>query len=120
MVPVSLYDRVDVEIELGGRGVTCTVSGAERVAGGQRNLATRAAKAVLASSGLDARVAISLDKNIPVGAGLGGGSSDAAAVMRVLSRLLGDRVDAGRLHELAVGLGADVPFFLACRPAMAR
>jgi 4-diphosphocytidyl-2-C-methyl-D-erythritol kinase len=76
------------------------------------NLAARAAYALLAECGVDADVDIVIDKRIPPGAGLGGGSSNAAAVLRGLSALLALPVTDRRLAELALALGADVPFFL--------
>ena len=82
------------------------------------NLATQAATALAERLGLPAGVRITLDKRIPVAAGLGGGSADAAAVLRGLARLwrLGSR-HAGTLHETALGLGADVPVCLDSRAA---
>ena len=119
MVPVSLYDRVQLRVERGACSrVVCRVTGPERVAGGDANLAVRAARAVLEVAGVEASVHIGLYKRIPVGAGLGGGSSDAAAVLRFLPELLGVRVKPAALLEIATALGADVPFFLACRPAL--
>lgn len=121
MFPVSLFDELTMVVERARRtSVSCRVSGPERVAGGVSNLAARAARAVVSELGLQARVSISLRKEVPFGAGLGGGSSDAAAVLRVLPRMLGRRLPPSRAQALAVALGADVPFFLRCRPARAR
>jgi 4-diphosphocytidyl-2-C-methyl-D-erythritol kinase len=76
------------------------------------NLALRAAHALREAAGVDRGVRIRLDKRIPVAAGLGGGSSDAAAVLLALDRLWGLGWPVARLAEVAVGLGMDVPFFL--------
>lgn len=90
------------------------------VPAGAANLALRAARAFLAEAGQASGVALRLHKRIPAGAGLGGGSSDAGAVLRGLADLLPGAVAPGRLRELALGLGADVPFFLDPRPARVR
>jgi len=120
MVPVSLCDELEIRAVGAGRSkVTCQVSGPAKVPGGPRNLAARAARRVLAELGVSAQVSIRLRKRVPAGAGLGGGSSDAAAVLKVLPRLLGRRIRRERLREIAADLGADVPFFLDCRPAWA-
>src|SRR5690606_2689357 len=79
---------------------------------GPDNLAWRAADLVSKRRPLALRVHIVLDKRIPSGAGLGGGSSDAAAVLRALQRLLPEPLDPDELAEVALHLGSDVPFFL--------
>jgi 4-diphosphocytidyl-2-C-methyl-D-erythritol kinase len=76
------------------------------------NLALRAALALREAAGVDRGVRVGLDKRIPVAAGLGGGSADAAAVLLGLNRLWGLRWPRRKLEETAVGLGMDVPFFL--------
>jgi 4-diphosphocytidyl-2-C-methyl-D-erythritol kinase len=86
----------------------------------ERNLAWRAAAAFLREAGLAAGVSLTLTKRVPSPAGLGGGSSDAGAVLRGLAALLPGRLPTGRLAALALELGADVPFFLAPRPACVR
>lgn len=121
MFAVSLYDVLELRAAPSrSRSVACTVSGPEKVPGGQENLAARAAARVLERLGVDAKVSIRLRKTIPFGAGLGGGSSDAAAVIRVLPALMGRRLSTEDAHSIATSLGADVPFFLSCRPARAR
>ncbi|HUL93115.1 MAG TPA: 4-(cytidine 5'-diphospho)-2-C-methyl-D-erythritol kinase [Burkholderiales bacterium] len=81
------------------------------------NLALRAARLLQSEEGASAGVEIDLEKNIPIGGGLGGGSSDCATTLAVLNRLWGLDVPRERLAELALALGADVPFFLFGRNA---
>lgn len=122
MVLISLCDELRIEASTvrGPRSkVMCRVSGPAKVPGGTKNLAARAARKVIEELGVDARVTIRLHKRIPAGAGLGGGSSDAAAVLTKLPSLLGRRIPRRRLHAMAAELGADVPFFLDGRPAWA-
>jgi 4-diphosphocytidyl-2-C-methyl-D-erythritol kinase len=83
------------------------------------NLVMRAARLLQKVSGVEKGARIQLSKRIPVAAGLGGGSSDAAAALWGLSRLWGLRWAKGRLQELAVELGMDVPFFLGMGRAAA-
>lgn len=86
----------------------------------EANLAVRAARGFLAAAGLAASVDLVLEKWIPVGAGMGGGSSDAGAVLRTLAGCFPGALGPGRLLGLAASLGADVPFFLDPRPALVR
>jgi 4-diphosphocytidyl-2-C-methyl-D-erythritol kinase len=76
------------------------------------NLCVRAAKALRDHAGVKDGVRIGLVKRVPFGAGLGGGSSDAAVTLRVLNELWGAGVPSAELHRIAVKLGADVPYFL--------
>ena len=87
---------------------------------GPENLVWRAAERFGAATGREPRVHIHLQKNIPVAAGLGGGSSDAAGTLMALNELAGKPLALPALHELAAGLGADVPFFLQPGPAVGR
>jgi 4-diphosphocytidyl-2-C-methyl-D-erythritol kinase len=84
------------------------------------NLVMRAARLLQKAAGSETGARIRLQKRIPVAAGLGGGSSDAAATLWGLSRLWKLRWPAARLQELAVELGMDVPFFLGAGRAVAR
>jgi len=117
MQPVGPCD--ELHLELGGRGVRLECAGAQRPLD-EGNLAYRAAKLLLETTGMLHGVSILLEKRIPIGAGLGGGSSDAAGVLRGLNQMLGNPVSEQELSELAAGLGADVPFFLHRGPALAR
>lgn len=82
------------------------------------NLAHRAAATFAAACGREPAVAITLTKRIPAGAGLGGGSSDAAAVLRGLARMWGVPASDPRMADTAASLGADVPFFLGAPCAL--
>jgi len=121
MCPVDWYDHL--ELEPGGRGIRVVCSHPQ-VPGDRRNLVWKAAdifrRDLAARTGqkLDG-IAIRLEKNIPVGAGLGGGSSDAAAVLKMLNQLWGRPFSKSRLRSMALALGADVPFFLEDGPCLA-
>ena len=117
MVPVSLYD--ELRLELGSRGVELSCPNSDLPTDAQ-NLVYRAAQLVLNACQRVEGVRIELKKNIPVGAGLGGGSSDAATTLLAVNQLLGSPLAVPDLHPLAVKLGADVPFFLLGRWAMAE
>jgi 4-diphosphocytidyl-2-C-methyl-D-erythritol kinase len=115
MQTVDLADRLvleeadEVEVSTSAPGVPTD----------ERNLAYRAAAMLREAAGLSRGVRITLDKRIPVAAGLGGGSTDAAAVLAGLNRLWGLRWPVAQLEEVAVGLGMDVPFFLRGGAALA-
>jgi 4-diphosphocytidyl-2-C-methyl-D-erythritol kinase len=83
---------------------------------GPDNLALRAARALAAAAGVPAAAAITLTKNLPVAAGLGGGSADAAAALAALDRLWKTGIPEAALDRLALGLGADVPLCRRRRP----
>ena len=108
MQTVDLSDRMMLE-DTDGLEVRTSAAG---VPTDERNLAYRAAAALREAAGIARGARITLDKRIPVAAGLGGGSTDAAAALVGLNRLWGLRWPVERLEELAVGLGMDVPFFL--------
>ncbi len=84
------------------------------------NLVLRAAKALAREAGLKAGARLVLHKALPIASGIGGGSADAAAALRVLDRLWGVRAAAADLARIAQGLGADIRVCLAARPALMR
>ncbi len=108
MQTVALYDRVTVERER-RPGVRLRLSGLALPPG--KNLAVAAAEILLAGFSSGVGIRIFLQKRIPVGAGLGGGSSDAAATLAALNRLLDLRLANSQLAKIGEEIGADVPFF---------
>jgi 4-diphosphocytidyl-2-C-methyl-D-erythritol kinase len=109
MQPLNLADTLVARRD--GPGLTLSCNRAELA--GEDNLVLAAARAYFAALGRPPAAAFQLIKRIPVAAGLGGGSSDAAAALLALNALHGGALEPRRLAELAAGLGADVPFFLA-------
>ena len=110
MQTVSLADTLTVT-RREGEGITLCV-GADLPLG-EKNLVVRAGEAYFAASGKPFGCHTVLEKRIPMAAGLGGGSADAAAMLRALNRLDGNRFSATELAEIAVSIGADVPFLVA-------
>ena len=126
IVPVSLYDEIEItktrRSRKGAAGskqleVTCDHPS---VPAGEKNLAYQAARLLLKEKNILEGVRIHINKRIPVGAGLGGGSSDAAAVLLGLNRLLHLNYSSKELERISLSLGADVPFFIKAVPARAR
>ena len=118
MVPISLADTVEVSHGT-GHEITLTCNDPELPTGAE-NLCVEAAEAFRVATGLDHGIAITLLKRIPHGAGLGGGSSDAAAVLKGLNELFDHPLVDEELHQIAATLGSDVPFFLGSGPAWCR
>ena len=111
---ISLADRVSAE-RRDGRGVTVEVEGAD-LGPGAENLAVRAAERVLQATGNRFAVHLTVAKRIPVRAGLGGGSSDAAAALHLVNGLAGNAVPRHELLQFASQVGSDVPFFFSGAP----
>jgi len=117
MQRVDLCD--DIHIQLGGApGIRVVCMGVELLPG-EENITARAARLFLEKTTIDIGIDINIKKNIPVAAGLGGGSSDAATVLVGLNEMLGRKLDGEQLSVLGGDLGADVPFFIFQQPAWA-
>jgi 4-diphosphocytidyl-2-C-methyl-D-erythritol kinase len=117
MQRVDLYDTVHIKLT-GGVGIKVECSEVE-LPEGDENIAAKAARALLSLTGLEAGVDIRIEKRIPVAAGLGGGSSNAATVLLGLNEMLGKKIGMAKLMQLGGELGADVPFFIFQKPAWA-
>ena len=119
MQTIGIFDVLDVEIgiagdknavSLGEYGKIKVACGDESVPCDETNLVCKAAKAFFEYTDTKADVSVKIEKNIPVGAGLAGGSTDAAAVLRALNILLETNVSTEKLMQIAAKIGADVPF----------
>ncbi len=111
---ITLADELRAE-RREGRGVTIEVDGFE-AGPPEENLAMRAAQRVLDATGNRFAIHLHLTKRIPVRAGLGGGSSDAAAALHAVNHLTGDVVPRHELLQFAAHLGSDIPFFFSGAP----
>jgi 4-diphosphocytidyl-2-C-methyl-D-erythritol kinase len=117
MIPIDLCDILGLEltsqnqVRLSCKGLSVPTD--------EENLAYRAALSFFTHTGIQKGLIMKLTKNIPVAAGLGGGSSDAAATLLAINEICGRPLSFSELHTLAGGLGADVPFFLESKPSLA-
>jgi len=118
MVPLSIADEISVDLSpSGGIEVSCD---RPDVPLGVDNLVTRAAQLFAEATGREFGAKIHIAKRIPMGAGLGGGSSDAAAVLVALDRLLHTGFDVAAMEGLAAQIGSDCAFFIRNIPAWCR
>ena len=113
MLPVGLYDSIEIE----EASHPSFISNVPELEGDPSNLVLRAARSFTQAALIDTAYAIRLEKRIPIGAGLGGGSSNAAVTLQLLNKLHGFPLRAEQLEELAANLGSDVAFFLDGRSA---
>lgn len=116
MCCIGLRDRIVLRTGAAAIAVTCSHP---EVPAGRSNLAAQAAELFFSRFQANERVAIEIEKRIPVGAGLGGGSSNAATVLNGLNSYYGKPFSFEALIRMGASLGADVPFFLFGRPALA-
>jgi len=112
MVPVSLFD--EIELSPSGDGILLWAPGCK--CADEKNLAFRAAALFLEETGLPRGISIRISKQIPAGAGLGGGSSDAASVLMGMNDLFQTGLSTEELMDLAGKIGSDCPFFILKEP----
>lgn len=117
IAPVTLYDKIDIEKQNRWIDFTCDDVDLPK---GEDNLAVRAAKIFFAATKTNGGVSIKLEKRIPHGAGLGGGSSDAASTLIALNELFETKLPREALAKMAEQIGSDVPFFIFGSGAMCR
>ena len=119
MQTIDIFDTLDINlgiengenaVDLGGLGKISVVCGDANVPCDETNLVCKSAKAFLEYTGKKADISVKIEKNIPVGAGLAGGSTDAASVLRALNVLLKTELSDTELMKIAKNIGADVPF----------
>lgn len=116
MHPVKLSDQLS--FSEAGVGIQLSCSDPSLPADSS-NLVYKAAAAFLAQAGIKQGVKIHLEKKIPMAAGLGGGSGNAATTLLGLNQLFGNPLSIEQLHPIAASLGSDIPFFLQSKPALA-
>lgn len=115
MCPVSIFDTVTLSFDRKKTTVACTHPDVPQ---NEENLAFKAAEIFFKALGRKHPVSIHIQKRIPVAAGLGGGSSDAAAVLSGLNQWLGHPFSIEKLTQFSSSVGADVPFFITPEPAL--
>src|SRR6267154_407134 len=114
--PIALYDLLT--FKRAGRGIELSCSNAS-LPTDSRNLVHRAATAFMEAAKITDGVQIHLEKHLPLAAGLGGGSGNAATTLLALNEVFDKPLTSEQLHTLAAGLGSDIPFFLQTKPALA-
>ena len=116
MQPVNLCDRLSFKREGSAIQLTCSEPTLPTDSG---NLVHRAAATFLQQAGIQDGVRIPLEKKIPMAAGLGGGSGNAATTLLALNEMFGSPLTPSQLDAIAASLGSDIPFFLQDKPALA-
>ena len=117
MQTISLYDYIVIRPADKGIRLECDSPG---IPAGEENLAYQAARLILGRAGSQQSVCIYLKKGIPPAAGLGGGSSDAATVLKGINTIMGLHLSEGELIDMGGTIGADVPFFISGGTAFAQ
>jgi 4-diphosphocytidyl-2-C-methyl-D-erythritol kinase len=119
IAPITLYDEITIEKVDRGQGIRF-VCDDSAVPASDDNLVVRAAKAFLSATKLKRAISIKLSKKIPFGAGLGGGSSDAASTILALNEVFGTNLQREALAKIAETIGSDVPFFIFQSAALCK
>jgi 4-diphosphocytidyl-2-C-methyl-D-erythritol kinase len=119
IAPISLYDEIRIDKGRAGKGIEFRCDDPS-VPPGDDNLVVRAAKAFFETTEIEPAVSIELQKKIPHGAGLGGGSSDAASVLVALNELFDAKLSRQALARMAEPIGSDVPFFVFQSAALCK
>jgi 4-diphosphocytidyl-2-C-methyl-D-erythritol kinase len=117
MCGITLFDTIFFDFRASGLSVQCDHP---EVPEDNTNLVWKAATLFFKTCGIQAGVKIQIEKKIPVGAGLGGGSSNAATVLKALNKYFGSLLPDEKLRAIGLEIGADVPFFIQGRPAVAK
>lgn len=116
MCLISLYDKISITFDTCETKMVCNYPG---VPEDQTNLAWKAAELFLRKAGIRENFEIVIEKKIPAGAGLGGGSSNAGSVLMAFNSYYGNIFSSSKLMDMGLSLGADVPFFIFQKPAIA-
>src|SRR5213078_218500 len=119
IAPITLCDQLEIGTSNSSNGIRFSCDDPS-VPAGDNNLIVRAAKAFFAATKLKPAVSIELNKRIPHGAGLGGGSSDAASTLLALNELFETKLPREALAKMAEAIGSDVPFFIFKSAAMCK
>lgn len=117
MQSIDLYDEISIEKQKENITITCDK---QYVPTDERNLAYKAAKLFKEEYNITSGVSININKNIPVCAGLAGGSTDAAAVLKIMNKLFNINASEEKLMELGLKLGADVPYCISGGTAVCK
>lgn len=117
MTRVSLYDEIKLTLKDRGISLSCDNPSVPK---NEENIAWKAAESLIKKKKLETGIHIDIKKRIPMGGGLGGGSSNAASVLMGLNSLTDSRTSSEELIEIGLKLGADVPFFIFKGPALAE
>jgi len=114
MVPIAVFDALEIDVQAGDDSFSGNVP---ELKADENNLIFRAISRFRSATGIDVRYRVRLAKEIPLGAGLAGGSSDAAAALRLLNRIHPDTLSSAQLERIGAEIGSDVVFFLNPRSA---